>query len=152
MAQPGSGQGLCAVFTWVTQQAPEGAPFCTHLGWVDFFFSLNLLFSFLCRLRVPRELQSSFNRNNTQSFILGYPEFCPSAAPPPNLSFDPVLLLFSYVPFCFYVSQPLRCGFSLCYSLACILCSLFATLLQQVQRVSLQFCCHFLRVRNLRAT
>lgn len=136
---------------------------CVHLGdptgswrcpflctpWLGgFFFSLNLLFSFLCGLRVPRELQSSFNRNNTQSFILGYPEFCPSAAPPPNLSFDPVLLLFSYIPFCFYVSQPLRCEFSLCYSLSCILCSLFVTLLQQVQRFSLQFCCHFLRVKG----
>lgn len=134
MAQPGSGQGLSAVFTWVTQQAPGGSPFCAHLGWVDFFFPLNLLFSFLCGLRVPRELQSSFNRNNTQSFILGYPEFCPSAAPPPNISFD-LVFLFSYVPFCFYVSQSLRCGFSLCYSLSCSLCSLFATLLQQVQSV-----------------
>lgn len=84
-----------------------GAQCCVHLGdptgswrfpflctpWLGgFFFSLNLLFSFLCGLRVPRELQSSFNRNNTQSFILGYPEFCPSAAPPPNISFDLVFL------------------------------------------------------------
>lgn len=68
MSRPGSGQGLCAKITWVTQQASEGA----QLGWVDApyspFLNLSFLFwtvenSWRAGIRLEQETAPSLPRN-----------------------------------------------------------------------------------------